>query len=227
MNDLTATIEAESWNRLERAMQILSQQCGRRISDIVQQASIMAIQSATKATHPSRASSPKTLPKGKRFRPLVAMPPDSFWYVYESKKGQKLFKAKQMITPRRDLKRVTKAVEVWSKRQQKMIYRPWIGPKDESKKIFRIPHAGAAKAGWIGAYRRLGKPGADTNGMDNLTTVQDFRTAFGRTINIINEVSYVSKTSPFSALEGLATASKRMLKTAEAGIDKLASGVQI
>lgn len=183
------------------------------VSHIIRQTAIFAIQSATKATEPGKQSKVSKLPKKFKFRALVKIP-DSAGYYYQTEDG-KIFKAKGKIrTSGKTIKRVTKGIKAWSKKQKKFIYIPYAGTKrDESDKRFKIPFYGAAKAGWLLSYKKLSKKSIDI--ADNRQGRKKYNRVKVRSdlVEVTNLVSYASKTSPNAARIGLSKASNRLEKS--------------
>ena len=182
---------------------------------LVLQTAVFALTSATKVTKPGDKSKISRMPKKFRFRPLVKMP-DSAGFYYVTMDGT-IFKNDSQISRksmnRRKLKRVTKGIKVFNKKQRGFTYIPWIGTKDESDKKFKIPFAGAAKAGFLNGLKRLDKKPVDlaeTGRSRKRYTRVTRRHGF---VEIINLVAYAAKTSPGADRVGLHKATNRLEKT--------------
>ena len=210
INQIELDKDIRKLNRtLDRVVNVLD----KDKNELIKQAAIFALQSATKSTAPGVSSKVSKMPKKFRFRPLVKIPP-SFGHYY-TKDGQTIFKTKEPINLRKAENKGIKAlkgIKIWSKKKKGFDYIPYIATKrDESDSRFKIPGAGAAKTGWLKSYKRLsGKPvdiGTNKGG-------KQFSRIYKRDglIEITNLVKYASKTSPNAAREGIKKASSRMEK---------------
>ena len=181
---------------------------------LIKQAGIFAVQSAVKLTEPGRTAKVSKLPKKFKFRPLVRIP-DNFGFYYTSGNG-KIFKKKTALTRselrKGGIKRVYKGIKMWSNRRKGFTYVPYLGTKrDESDKRFKIPYAGAAKVGWLKSYQQLSKKSVDV-GQNKAGKRYSRVTRSPGLLEIVNLVSYASKTSPEAARIGVRKARKRMEK---------------
>jgi len=176
---------------------------------------IYAIQSATKATEPGSKGTVKGMAKKYRFRPLVDIPKGEGVY-YLTDDGS-IFKSPKALSSgvvrKRSLKRIKKGIKAWSNKQKKFTYIPYPqGKKNESDPRFKIPFAGAAKAGWLSAYRRLDSKRQVDLGNDNKQSGKRYSRVVvspGR-IQIENLVRYAGKTSPAAARIGLSKAASKL-----------------
>ena len=186
------------------------------MDELIKQTGVFAVQSAVKLTEPGNGSNLSKLPVKHRFRPLVRIP-EGHGYYY-TRDGSTIFKVDKPINTRlkrnQGVKRVTKGIKNWSKKQRRFTYIPYIGTKrDTSDPRFKIPFAGAAKAGWLKALPKLGNAksidiGNNKRGGKRYSKVRKSR-GF---LEIHNMVSYVSKTSPNAARGAVRKASNRMRK---------------
>lgn len=183
---------------------------------IIRQASIFALQSAIAATPPGRTTRIKTLAQKYRFRPLVDMPESAgFWYATPT--GAR-FKVPRQLSKgevkKRGLVWIKKGIKYWDHKAKQWAYRPWIGGRDLSKKVWKIPFAGAAKAGWIAGYRKLNGPKPTDMG-DNSETRKPYTvvTQTPTMTSIENLVKYLAKVAPQSAAAGIHAAEAKMRHT--------------
>lgn len=224
-NDITMTIPRAEVDRLNGVLRRIVANTRKKMPNLMKQAFIFAVQSATKATHPGNASRPSKMARRFRVRPIVkgiTQFAGRYFYRYRDRAGQmQAFSSDRLISrtmtksgkPRKGsgLEMVTTGVKYWSKRTKGWDAMPITGTARSiaTERKLRIPHYGAAKVGFILMLRALGKP-AETDGENgNLATVQqnfgDLAFILGR-----NEVGYAAKTSPAAAAIGLQKAASRI-----------------
>lgn len=242
-NDITMTVNKADIERLRTTLQSIVANTRKKMPDLLKQAFVFAVQSATKATHPGTASRPSKLAKRYRIRPIIkglTQFGGFYFYRYIDRSGNpQAFRSDRLITrtvtksgkPRKSglLQLVTTGVKYWSKRIHGWDAMPITGAARSiaTERKLRIPHYGAAKAGFILMLRALGKP-AETDGENGrLATVLK---NFGDTawIKGTNEVSYAVKTSPQAASEGIRKAANRMdaIWLKQLGKDVMPSGAK-
>lgn len=213
-------------NRLYRLFADVERHTNKEVSDLIRQTFVFATQSATHATKPRKGRNKAGningggLRKKDMKRPLVNIP-DSMghWYYQEGK--YKPFEVKRKLTraevKKKGLKRVTKAVKIWSKKENGWKYLPFPGTKATNNRIFDIPHAGLAKAGW---WRGLSKHSGKNRVRNDLNFVKRNSSIPGinrfkvtpYSMTVWNNVKYAPKSSPGAALYGLNKAKNRMVK---------------
>ena len=211
---ITARLQPSSYSKLVSTLSRIHNATQKEFSEIIKQASVFALESAAKATKPGRTSLVSRLAKKYRVRPLVNYPEtEGFAYSYTDKSGkQKIFTADKFIETRKrhDIKRVRKAIQVWSKKKGGFVFWPWNGKRDADNKKFKIPHYGAAKAGWLNGLGKLGNSsGNDAGDNRNLAIVS----ISPMQISMTNKVDYASITSPGSPARGIKAAESRMRHT--------------
>jgi hypothetical protein len=218
----TVTVDRGSLADLERSLGFLAAKTRRSMKSLVKQASIMAITSAAKATKPGKGTKVSKMADKYKFRKLETMPSDENWYEYETQAGEtKVFRADQRLRKRKGLRRFKKGVRVWHKRTKQWVFRPWKGPRVKSNKLFRIPHFGAAKAGWLQALRKFGRVGRSGGFTTRLSRVQMSMNKADPSVAITNLVKYVILTSPMSGRRGVQAAAARMRNIARKEIIKI------
>jgi len=229
---VVATVDPNDMRKLFSTFDMIMEHTRKKFPKLLKQAMRYAVISAAKATPPGhKAGKVKSLPVKYRKRPIENIPkPKGAWYYYVDKNGKtQVFKTPGVLTADavkkirkkgKKIKRMKKGIKFWSKRKKSWDYYPLIDTRGKIKQIratdrrVRIPYAGAAKAGWRKALRKLGNAqggtGADLGmaerrGRDiNQTTIKDFQ-------NIVtNLVSYAPKTAPNSARIGLKLGGNRL-----------------
>jgi len=214
-------------SRISRVSDIL----GKDKNEMIKQVAIFSTRSAAIRTAPGEKSNPSKLAKKYKFRPLVKIP-ESFGYFYTAD-GENIFRVDKPISMRkkrnkeRGIKRVTKGIKIWNKKQRRFTYLPYIGTKvDTTDRRFKIPYAGAGKAGWVKTLLQIDQKAKESIDTDLKKGLKRYGTLIQRDgiIVITNNVSYVSKTSPRSAVEGLRKGSNKFngmyKKRIERRIDK-------
>ena len=217
-------IEAEMKNLMQTLTKI-ENATTKPASAIIMQTSVFAIQSATKATEPGKSSTVKGLANKYKFRPLEKMVRiDGYWYSRPANGARVLFKTKTKINVRKKsnkhLKAVTRGIKYLNKKQSRYTHMPWEGKRDLSNKKFKIPHAGAAKAGWIGNLRNLGKTAESFDSRRPVSNTIKKLNGNDPFIIMENLVEYITQQSPLSAKRGLKAAEQRMLKTYKRVLEK-------
>jgi len=210
-------------NRINRVADIL----GKDKNEMIKQVGIFATRSAAILTKPGEKANPSKLAKKYKFRPLVKIP-ESFGYFYTAD-GENIFRVDKPISMRkkrnkeRGLKRVTKGIKIWNKKQRRFTYLPYIGTKvDTTDRRFKIPYAGSGKAGWVKTLLQI-----DQKAKESIETdLKKGGKRYGKLTQrdglmvITNLVSYVAKTSPRSAVQGLRNASNKFKGTYKKSIDR-------
>ena len=123
------------------------------------------------------------------------------------------------------VKRILRGVKYFNKKKKKFDVLPFAGKRDISKKIFKIPGAGSAKAGWL---RNLPPDKKIQDGLKTRRAIHRRTTKFSGSnqfISMENLVEYASITSPKSATIGIRAAEKRLLKTYEKKLNQIARKV--
>ena len=217
---ISADIDRRDLDRLQTAMDRAAEELGRDMRSLVKQASIWAIQSAARETAPSRASSPSRLPVRYRYRPISRYRGSVFIYAQNDKI---VFKTERRLSKksetRRGVRRVRRQIEIWSRKSHSLISLPYLGSAtgryDRQSRIGRIPHAGAAKAGWLRALGLLpgSAPRVNTGELDPYTPSPRVRVAArlsSYSIFIENTVRYIAQTSPNAARAAMSSTANRM-----------------
>lgn len=218
----TYRVSQTSLRDLKAAMFLLERNTARTQVSLNNQAAILAINSATKATEPGKKAKVSKLQMKFKLRPLVKMPPGETWYRYERKDGKVyIWRPPALLPKQKGLTRVTKAVKIWGKKEKRWKYSPWLGPRDKSAKIFKIPHYGAAKAGWLGGLKDFNKLSDVGPNKGRLTRVVRGTVKKDPTIEVSNLVKYLILISPLSADIGMRSAGRQMRHIAVRAIAKL------
>ena len=219
------SIDKSEVDKLEEVLSIIEKKLKKGSADIIRQAMIFAVFSAAKATIPSRASTPDKLPDKYLYRPIVKYQSETPLYINDDT-GFTFESAKR---PKgRNIRKITRAWEFWNKLKNKIDYKPYKGTskaKYEKKSSFgQIPYAGMGKHGWLQAINRLpaSKEGYSTphrwrkinaNGKGRSVNPIIVETVTGvmHDLMVKNVVTYVGKTSPNAANEGMKSARMRMI----------------
>lgn len=219
------TVEQRSLLELDANITKLVNLTGRSLKSAVTQVSLLTIKSAIVATKPGTAATVKGMGVKQKFRRAEKMPPSENWYEYTTSDGEvKMFKAKAKLSKDKGRKRVTKGVKVWHKKNNRWVWTPWMGKADRSKSLFRIPHYGAAKAGWLNAYKAFGKVVTETDkkARKRKTRVTYSNGAQGDAlITIENLVTYAKKISPLSGVVAMRSAARQMPYIIKREVDKI------
>ncbi|MCP4103871.1 MAG: hypothetical protein GY750_21000 [Lentisphaerae bacterium] len=191
-------------------------------NDLVFQTSNKFITSATVATKPGKKGyiSGNGLPVKSKQRPIrtigKAKQTSARKNVYFNLKTGKILTIKKSFTPKMADKlgfvRITKFYEAIKRSNGSKYYIP-ISPAEDSKtsKKRRIPKAGSAKAGWLGARAKLNAKGEKSiKGISRKVNTTKRVKGWNPSILMMNNVNYASKTSPNSARLGLARATRAM-----------------
>lgn len=213
---ITANIPSSEIENLANVIKIIERDLGKSSASILRQAMIFAVQSAAKATEPGRAGTPAKLPDKYKYRPITKYQPETPLYINDDT-GFTFESAKR---PKgRNVRKITRAWEFWNKAKGKMDAKPYKGTGkakyDKENRFSKIPHAGAAKAGWLKALNRLPKaPGYSDAGASTgkaQPIVQEIHSGEMHQILVDNIVRYIGKTSPNAANAGMANATNRMI----------------
>jgi hypothetical protein len=213
---ISAEIPSSEIEKLAQVINIIERDLGKSSASILRQSMIFAVQSAAKATEPGRAGTPSKLPDKYKYRPITKYQPETPLYINDDT-GFTFESAKR---PKgRNIRKITRAWEFWNKAKGKMDHKPYKGTGkakyDKENRFSKIPHAGAAKAGWLKALNRLPKaPGYSDTGASTgkaQPIVQEIHSGEMHQILVENIVRYIGKTSPNAANIGLANATNRMI----------------
>lgn len=189
--------------------------------DLIKKTANKFITSAVVATKPGRKGSisGNNLPKKGRFRKIVTMGQkkqgETGKYFYYILKSGKIFGAKKRFTPKqadlRGLVIVTKFIEAIARKTGKTYYipiKPTKEPSNDNRRI--IPKAGAAKAGWLGARRKLNIGSENMRDISNKVNTTTVMKGWNPFIKMTNNVDYITKIAPNSARIGLQKAARAM-----------------
>ena len=222
--------------RIQKVAKAVAKVTRKTSQDVLKQSMFFAIKSAAVATKPGNKSNVNAVKY--RYRPLVKgnarkMLRSMTGYYYYINDKDKMFRTKNDISRKtmkaKGMTPVTKAIKAWDKKKKKFTYRPTRHKKrDKTKKIFQIPFAGGAKAGWRTAAKFI--PGKrpkfpnDKSAKNREPAKINDVTVRPWSIRVDNLVKYVSKSAPMSGIIGLKKAANRMeaiyIKKAESKIAK-------
>lgn len=230
---ISAEISDHDIMRLRDTIERGAKELGVSAADLVRQASIFAIQSAARETGPGNAASPSKLAVKYKYRKIVKGTPGPLnWFRYRRLRDGRdiVFQTANDISRRtqqkRGLKKMTRSVKVWSKKQQQFVLRIYSGTAtgkyDKESRIGRIPHYGAAKAGWLKALGRL--PGSKPLKSEGDQWVPNPRISVTKqesTYQMVveNVVRYVDKISPQAAAVAMQKTANRMERIVQKRID--------
>jgi len=215
---ITGEIVHSDVQALNRSVKHIARKAGVKQNNLAYMAINFALQSAAKATRPGGGIKVRKLAKKYLYRPAEKMLDTTFfWYKWVSGKGQSgFFKSDKKIRNRKDgsIKKITRGIKFWNRKKQDWDYMPIEEPGKyhPEKKRGKIPHAGLAKMGWLLSLKKLGKPveipsfatPAGIARMNHRSTENE------AVYEAFNEVKYISKTSPQSAVIGLRKAKNRI-----------------
>ena len=214
MFSFSAKIKTYDARRLESLLLFVVEHTNKKIGNMVKQSAILAIRSAAIATSPGSSNKVSKLEKQYRLRPILNK--DKFGarselFFYKRPDGEVFsssFKLRPKTMKREGVIMAKKGFWAWSKLLNRWIVKPYWGTKttfDDSVKDGRIPSAGAAKAGWLKGLSFFGSFSDSGNfkSKQPMTAVKSALTGKKPFALISNLVSYVSKTSPDSALKGI------------------------
>jgi len=225
---INVKIDPNDWNRLFNGLNLVAQHTRKSVPDLLRQTAYFMLVSAAKATKPGTTSKLSSLPKKARFRPLVSIPSSKGFFNKNSRTGF-IFKTDRPIkkASSQGLERISKGIKFFNKKTNSFDYIPYSGATKETDKKFKIPYAGAAKGGYLGALHSIGNTkGTDTKGLPpgkKYSTVwQGHKSADEFFIAIINEVEYAAKIAPQSADIGLKHGLNRSLKLMDKKLDEIA-----
>jgi hypothetical protein len=232
---VTVHVDQASLAKLNATLGELVNKTKRNMAGAVRQAMILALRSASRATRPGTSMKPSQLPDQYRYRNMGPWPDSiGYWYYHTVKRLSanvldwhvQTIKLTQHAKSRPDFVQAGRAIWKWNTRKNnERVPIPYWGAKfDKTDRRFRIPHAGAAKAGWILAIGKLGAlDGTDAtyNGQRDTNRVQVVQRPDAARIRVDNLVKYVAKTSPQSATVGIRSAEAQMRHILQKEIDKL------
>lgn len=248
---ITAEIDPADIARLSRVFERAQTELKKDIRDLTRQAMIFAIQSAAKATGPGTASSPSKLPDQYKFRRIIKYPGSDFRYAYRKRNGKEgMFTTAKRISrkqvEKRGLRLLKRNIEIWDRRLYCTRMVPYFGTAtgkyDKKSRVGRIPHYGAAKAGWLKALGRLPKAksafkmtlfelaesalkaaaDAAENRYVPTPRVSEVKQKDSYGLIVENVVKYVTIISPNAAPEAMRKTANRMEKIIQAAADKAA-----
>jgi hypothetical protein len=225
---LMPTLEQHSADRLGYLLKRIERETKQDVAGVLKQAAIWSLQSAAKVTEPGKSAF-KRLGDKYKFKPMAKwgeIDGGKFWYV---RKGTgKMFSTPKPIKKGKAMKglRRAKGIKSWSKKKKRFVVAPTADMKrDKSDPKYRIPHAGAAKAGWQRALSAFGQPddvpNKDLSGYyydrkSGTTRKRKSRKPYykksGSTYDffIQNLVKYTGKTSPLSAKLAMLKTTRRL-----------------
>ena len=221
---ISAEIDPADLAKLRRTVEEAASKLKLSTRDLIRQSAIFAIQSAARETGPGKAASPSKLAVKYKYREIVKGTPGPLnWFRYRHLRDgwDIVFQTANDISlgtqQKRGLKKLTRSVRVWSKKQRQFVLRIYSGTAtgkyDKESRIGRIPHYGAAKAGWLKALGRL--PGSkplksegDQWVPNPRISVEQSRDTYGLTIE--NLVRYVDKISPKASAVAMKKTANRM-----------------
>lgn len=215
MSDLTYRVDATNALDLAHRLEDISAQTRRSVPSLIRQTFIFAVQSATKLTAPGDSSKVSTMAQKYRIRPKVRATQMLGRFFYSYAQGSKIFASDTPIRfrPQADRpKAYSSALKFWDKKTNSWGFMPAFGPSSSRKE--KIPHFGAAKAGFLHMLGKLGKPADAGSERASLATVVDQLHGDTPSILGINEVTYAGKTSPGAAALGLNRALNRVTHAA-------------
>lgn len=236
---IAAEIDPADLERMRKLMERAVHDLGMSTRDITRQAIVFAVQSAAKETGPGNASSPKKMAVQFRFRKIVPYKDSGmyspslqrnvkdFRYAYRTSSGEtKMFPTDVEISKKsqnkRGLRELKRNIEIYDRKLRTMRMIPYIGTAtgkyDKTSRVGRIPHAGAAKAGWLKALGRL--PGSKPEALENPQYVPTPNVSVEKSkdtyaITVENIVKYITKISPNAAAIAIKKTANRMEKIYE------------
>ena len=220
------TINQYDRERLKRTLNDIWMNTNKMLPDLVKQTTYWALISATKATEPGTKSRVSKLQQKYKIRPVVTVKQGLFYgntRIYMKEDGSTFGSKKSKMIPKSSrekhgLKLIKKGYKKWDKKRKGFVVAPYFKEKrDKSDKQLQIPHAGAAKYGWLGGVKKIGydKGGWDVDRLDSeikrKSNVVTKRNAIDEvSISVDNIIDYITKTSPSSAKVGLFRATNKM-----------------
>lgn len=212
---LTAKLDNAIVNRLNQALEKAVAMTGRGMKGLVKQATVFFTQSSVKETGPGK-SKPSRLAKKYKFRPVEKLPDGEDYYI--NKSTGFLFNAGKKLTGKKAAGlRKAKGIKFWDKKKNAFGFIPTKATTkyDTSDRRAKIPHAGAAKAGWLGVLALMGKNAENT-------TVGTKYSRFGFAADkdtagavLANLVDYARKRWPNAHRRALKKTENRIIKNAE------------
>lgn len=233
---MQAEIDPRDIERLTRTIERAVLDLDETTRDMTRQAMVFAIQSAARETGPGKKPSPKKMENRFKYRKIVRYPGRDFRYAYRKSDGKTgMFVTDKRISPRsrkeRGLRLLTRNIEIWDRRLHVTRMIPYFGKAttqyDKESSFGRIPHYGAAKAGWLKALGKL--PGSKPEPLDQPQYVPTPRVSEVRRPDIYgliveNIVKYVEAISPNAAGIAMRKTANRMEKIVQQKIDKKYKG---
>jgi hypothetical protein len=217
-----ANVNQADLSRLNRLLDFTAQHTTRNMGSLVKQSALTAIQSAAKATAPGNSASIKALPLRFKLRPLfpiynVLPAGEKMWAGANNKTFSTSHKFSTKERVKKNIRLITKAFQFWDKKKKQWSFIPYLGSAagkyDPNDKRGRIPGYAAAKAGWLKALAKFGKPdNTDDNLKRPVCDVQSQTTGPNPFAIITNLVDYIAKIAPNSAKIGVEKATNRLEK---------------
>jgi hypothetical protein len=224
------SVDQKQLNRLVRLINKIEKTGQNSIFETIKQTSIFFAESASKETAPGKKQKPREMAQKHKFRKVVTISArkqkQSGLNHYFNLSTKKHFVSKAYYTPSRAQKmglvRATKFLDAINRKTGKrmlLAHNPTKGKP--SKRDRRIPFAGAGKWGWLSSKMKLnGKSGKTGNISSKVGVVKVRKSGKNPFIKMINNVKYVSKTSPNSARIGLRKATNRLRRVYFPKLDK-------
>lgn len=212
----------QDMDSLPKTLENIWRNTHKSLEELLPETAYWAIVGATKATGPGDRSRVSKLQRKYKLRPVVSKKVFAGKRLYTREGLAYAFEIKKALSAesmqKHGLRRITKAVKKWSKKEKAFVFPPYLKEKtDKSDKELKIPHAGAAKYGWLANLKSLG---LKTSGTDPGTLEGEIRRPayanqrkYGLTESFIimdNLIDYISTISPQSAEIGMQKASHKM-----------------
>jgi hypothetical protein len=212
----TATVNEMDVSRIDSLLKRILMATTKATPDLLTQAFVFAVQSATKATKPGPSGRVSTMAKPFKVRPIESLPAQAgHWYLWTKKDGSKrMIQIPREIRNSKNLSPVVRGIKRWDKKANSWAWWPTMQKgKYASGKAGKIPNYGAAKAGFLHMLGKLGRPQDTGELRSSLATVSRRLSGLDQGITGVNEVSYASITSPDAAQIGLDKAASRLEHT--------------
>jgi hypothetical protein len=231
---ISVKVDRSDVMRLNKLVKDAERLAVKESGEMIRQTMIFAAQSAANATRPRKGINKSgnqrggKLRKKDKYRKLERMPESmGFWYVKKDSVRPRPFKLDKRLTKgelrSRGLKRVLKGIRKINRGSGgKWTWIPYAGSKrNENDKRFQIPFAGLAKEGWYRSLKKIGdrKNNPTLRRNRKARGIHKVNTTF-LSMEVVNRVSYVSKSSPAAARYGLNRAKNKMVKLYQPRIDK-------
>ena len=222
MLEVSANVNAADIADLNKAIDLMVRNTSRMAKDAVQRAAYQFLRSAKAQTpaakkkirtlHENNDAGPNVWKVRKGVKVLVASRKASKYYLVRRQNGaiyKILIPDKTLVKGR---ERKLEAQEAANKIKEKYKYKP---------------HMRAAKNSWNKAFRDLGKAVANTmerrsKRLEAASRAKKLGGIFNPSVNIQNELSYLTKIAPELEGNALRAAGKSLLHTVEKGIEKQA-----